>query len=335
DLATHVLATVSVSLAIFVVCAFGVWIVVSVVRKRCEATIDTLFLDLGNARQSLCDIAANIESVAASVAQSSTESTDRTLDHTTQITNIETAIRTLATELSQIAAHVEDLYITEHDTTDSIQESEDAVASLLDGLRRIRDSARLTTDRMTSFDEHLGKALDSAHVIETVMSKINLLALNAAIEAARAGEDGRRFGIVAEEVRNLADRAMSTADDIVTRTQKTRAGVAEVLEHAQSVVGEASDGTVRANKARTSIDGIADRSKRSSELAQALAASSQKQQTDATTIAEQLNTVTRDAAETADVSHQSIACGENLRNLSERIREICRDDEDDTQQPTD
>ena len=94
---------------------------------------------------------------------------------------------------------------------------------------------------MDDISKHSRQIGDITGLIDTIAFQTNILALNAAIEAARAGEQGRGFAVVAGEVRNLAQRAASAAQEIkslIGRSVDTVAASSQLVQDAGSVMAE-------------------------------------------------------------------------------------------------
>jgi methyl-accepting chemotaxis protein len=92
---------------------------------------------------------------------------------------------------------------------------------------RVLDTTMASIQRIGASSEKISRII---RVIEEIAFQTNILALNAAVEAARAGEAGMGFAVVAEEVRNLAHRCATAAQDtsqlIGESIESTRAGAA-------------------------------------------------------------------------------------------------------------
>ncbi len=90
----------------------------------------------------------------------------------------------------------------------------DAVERTVAGILDIRETVAETTRKVKRLGESSQEISKIVGLISSIASRTNLLALNASIEAARAGDAGRGFAIVADEVRQLADRAAKASKEI-------------------------------------------------------------------------------------------------------------------------
>lgn len=93
---------------------------------------------------------------------------------------------------------------------------------------------RQVTEVMAQLAQKTTEIHEITSVIDDIAFQTNLLALNAAVEAARAGEQGRGFGVVADAVRNLAQKTSESAKNISTLIDSSTQEIRKVSETART-----------------------------------------------------------------------------------------------------
>ncbi|MFV9684916.1 methyl-accepting chemotaxis protein [Pseudomonas sp. NY15367] len=143
--------------------------------------------------------------------------------------SVAAAINELGAAAQEIARNAADASVQASDARRDAEEGQGMVERTLSSMGELSEKIQASGRHIELLSEKsndIGQILD---VIKGISEQTNLLALNAAIEAARAGEAGRGFAVVADEVRNLAQRTQSSALEIQQMIEQLQAGARDAV----------------------------------------------------------------------------------------------------------
>ncbi len=197
----------------------------------------------------------------------------------------------------------------------------EAVELTVTGILEIRNTVAETTRKVKRLGESSQEISKIVGVISQIASRTNLLALNASIEAARAGEAGRGFAIVADEVRQLADRAAKASKEIEQIVLQIQGETSTVQQAMDVGTQQVIDGTKKAEQARQSLTEIIQVSQRIDTLVRSITEDTIKQTETSRTVAQVMQSVELTAQETSQESQRVSASLQNLVSVARGLQE--------------
>jgi methyl-accepting chemotaxis protein len=194
---------------------------------------------------------------------------------------------------------------------ESVDES-NAMATSIDKAADVIEALRDDTKNITKISE----------VIMSIADQTNLLALNAAIEAARAGEAGRGFAVVADEVRQLAQKTQSSIDEINTTISSLQVRSLDAVETMTQSRDQVSKGVVKINSVATSINDIMQACSEISNMNGAILDSTQEQNLAVENLFESFTGIKGASQEISDNAHSMEISAKNLDNNNHQLSDV-------------
>lgn len=178
---------------------------------------ESSFENANNASNSLAQLSATTSAMADNVQQ------------------VNENVVNMGEMVDNIVANTEALHDLSAKMNTANDDAGKCIADMAEGSKRSADSINDIAKEIRETNVSISKINDMVALITDIASQTNLLSLNASIEAARAGEAGRGFGVVAGEIKNLAEQSNESAEQITSVVKDIIKGSEECVNKAEEV----------------------------------------------------------------------------------------------------
>lgn len=132
----------------------------------------------------------------------------------------------------------------------------EAVAATIDGIYAVERSASAAAKILIDLQSRAGQILPVVDLIDDIAQQASLLALNAAILAAQSGEHDAGFGVVAREIKNMAERTRGSTNEVAHLVGQLRGGVADAVAVTERSLRDVNEAVARGGAASAALNTI-------------------------------------------------------------------------------
>lgn len=173
-----------------------------------------------------------------------------------RITQTATAMEKMNNSVVEVAQNAGNTAEVSTQTREKAENGANVAQLAIDSIQGVREQSLKLKSDMAKLDSNAKDITAVMSVISDIADQTNLLALNAAIEAARAGEAGRGFAVVADEVRKLAEKTMTSTNEVGKTIASIQKATDESTRQMDMAVNAIEEATQLVNQSGTALQEI-------------------------------------------------------------------------------
>ena len=273
--------------------------------------------------QNLCEIVQQVKRAAKQVNKNSTDSESFARNNSSDALRMAeelavtlNSVQLMTESIQRVAENAHEAEEVAHTSSVTALKGGEAVERTVGGILQIRETVSETARKVKRLAEASQEISKIVAVISQIASRTNLLALNASIQAARAGEAGRGFAIVADEVRQLADRSAKSLKEIEQIVLQIQSETGSVMTAMEEGIQQVIDVTDKSEQSKRALEDIIEVSNRINTLVRSISGDTVKQQENSGAVAQVMQSIELIAQETSQESQRVAGSLQTLVSIS-------------------
>lgn len=273
------------------------------------------------------ELGSDLATAAAEMQVTSQQQASGATEQASAVSQVSSTIEELGSTARQIAIAAEHVSEAAQQTLENMSSGQDAVDESIQAMERIRGRVSDVSTRVLSLGERSQQIGEIIDLIDDISDETHLLALNAAIEAAGAGEHGRRFAVVAAEVKSLANRTLAAAKEVKGVIAEVRQATSAAVLAAEEGSKEVERGVELAHRAGQVMDNIVMVAERTAQAAAEIGLATAQQQSASEQVVETMREIAEVARQSAQGARQMADSAAKLTAIADRLHGIVVIDE--------
>ncbi len=286
---------------------------------RLGTAFNSMTAGLSTTIRSVRDIVSQLGSVSAQLVTSSERQSQGVTRQVAAAHETTATLEEMAASYRAVASGAKEVMRLADEALSAAEQGHATVEESMGSLERLHAAADGTAGSARDLSEATVEIGEVLTLIDNIAEQTKILALNAAIEAARAGAAGKGFGVVATEIRSLADSvSKSTAriDDLVHSIQVSSGSLSRL---ASDQAGLTSTGVELGRRSADAFSDILDRMSQTAGAAREIATAAAQQGAASGQVLQAMEQVTSAASESSEAADQ---VAQAARALDEKGREL-------------
>lgn len=265
---------------------------------------------------------ALMTSSANQILSTSRQHEDRLMDQSAAISEITATVEEFSSASKQISSSASSIANMADKTLEKAKFGGQAVSETADGVKQIKENTMGSAAKILSLGEKSQDIGNVVKIINDIADNTKLIAFNAAIEAAGAGEAGKRFAVVAVEVRNLAENVVESTEEIKSIIHEIQNTTKSSVMASEEGVAKVGKGMELAAKANELLDEIVMLMEDTNQSARQISGSTQQQMTASEQLVSAIKDFYQMNKDSVVGSKQTTEAAQQLNDLAESLIEL-------------